>query len=49
MIHKNNISNANVKQALHCLIKKKKKSILEAITKNYEASIDFIAEVINFK
>lgn len=27
----------------------KKKSILEAITKNYEESIDFIAVVINFK
>lgn len=47
MIDKNNIRNPNNKQALQCLTKKQ--SILEAITKNYKESIDFITEVINFK
>lgn len=49
MIDKNNISNPNNKQDLQCLTKKKKKSLLEKITKNYKESIDFITEVINFK
>lgn len=47
MIDKNNISNPNNEQALQYLTKKK--SILEKIIKSYKESIDFIAEVINFK